>query len=247
MKTSILIPSAVAICLILSLTLSAGPLTPPTGSIAPTGRFGPRVDILTLPGDSSSTRVVSQPGSYYLSGNLSATPGTRAIRVLAANVTIDLNGFSIDGNGGHGIQTGPGAGGYLVIKNGDVVDGDNGIFIALVDMLTLENVTVRDCAGSGVFANVASRGGIVRGCYAFGNGVAGMAFTGSTFVVTDCVARDNGGDGLSSSGSSLFSNCISFGNAGSFDIRTTDGLIRGCVATNIQLAAGSTGVENHSP
>ena len=39
--------------------------------------------------------VISQPGSYKLSGNLIVPSGSTAIVISKSNVTIDLNGFSI--------------------------------------------------------------------------------------------------------------------------------------------------------
>lgn len=246
MRNLTLICAAGIISLGLAFVVGAGQIDPPAGPVNSTGRFGTRVDILSLSGDGSSTHVISQSGSYYLSGNLSATPGTRGIQVIAADVTIDLNGFTIDGNGGHGIQTGPGAGGHLVIKNGTIVDGDNGIFVASLDFLTVEDVSARDCAGVGIFSNPSENGGIIRGCSAHGNGTAGMALVGVPFAVSDCVAMNNGGEGINSSGSSLFSNCISLNN-GTDDLRVVDGMIRGCVGTNLNLGAGSTGIDNHTP
>lgn len=41
---------------------------------------------------------INQPGSYRLSGNLTvANPNTTAIRIKSTNVTLDLNGFTIQG------------------------------------------------------------------------------------------------------------------------------------------------------
>ena len=40
---------------------------------------------------------ITQPGSYRLSGNLTAGPGASGIVILASNVTLDLNGFMISG------------------------------------------------------------------------------------------------------------------------------------------------------
>src|SRR5579859_1332837 len=39
--------------------------------------------------------VISQPGSYKLSGNLEAPAGSNGIVIAASNVTLDLNGFTI--------------------------------------------------------------------------------------------------------------------------------------------------------
>src|SRR5579862_6817102 len=39
--------------------------------------------------------IISQPGSYKLSGNLVATTGASAIQIGANNVIVDLNGFNV--------------------------------------------------------------------------------------------------------------------------------------------------------
>ena len=41
--------------------------------------------------------VISQPGSYKLSGNLAVPNGVSGISITANNVTLDLNGFSMTG------------------------------------------------------------------------------------------------------------------------------------------------------
>lgn len=94
----------------------AGPLAPPSGPVTSSGRttteIQPRIPVgpTTTPGDSLSTYIINQPGSYYLTGNIVATGSKHGITVAADNVSIDLNGFTIsqalDGTGfPSGIQT----------------------------------------------------------------------------------------------------------------------------------------------
>jgi len=75
--------------------------------------------------------VISQPGSYKLSGRLVASDGASGIRINASNVTLDLNGFSIEGSCSSfscfttGIFWGGTQGGKgLVIRNG-IISGFN--------------------------------------------------------------------------------------------------------------------------
>jgi hypothetical protein len=83
--------------------------------------------------------AISKSGSYRLTGNLTVSSTTAdAIDVDAANVTVDLNGFSITGPG-FGSASGIGVGGTsdnITVENGtvagfsggtDVVTGNNGI------------------------------------------------------------------------------------------------------------------------
>jgi hypothetical protein len=87
-----------------------GSLTPP-GAPAPTmkslAQIEPRTPVNpeTTPGNFLAQFIISQPGSYYLSGNIAGVSGKWGIQIEASNVTLDLNGFSLAGVAGalHGI------------------------------------------------------------------------------------------------------------------------------------------------
>ena len=113
--------------------------------------------------------VISQPGSYKLSGNLAATAGADAIHITASNVVLDLNGFSISSLGvGSGSPAGIQAIGTLSnisIHNGsmtgwtrgiDTISGGPATLVELVDLTLEENFTVGGLTttnGLGIFAN----------------------------------------------------------------------------------------------
>lgn len=90
---------------VLAPVLTAGNLNPPapptTGTMKPLSDIEPRTAIHL----SDVPRTISQTGSYYLAENLSYA-GDVCIYVTAEDVTIDLNGFTIDGGGAcvEGIQ-----------------------------------------------------------------------------------------------------------------------------------------------
>lgn len=80
----------------------AGPLTPPAGPVTPTNKtlqqVEPRTPIDTLAGTATSMYKITQAGSYYLTGNIALAAGkTTCIEVGADGVTIDLNGFTLNG------------------------------------------------------------------------------------------------------------------------------------------------------
>ena len=184
-----------------------------------------RIDVLTLPGDDSATHIISQSGSYYLTGNINGG-GKTAISIRVSNVTLDLNGFTVDGNGGAG--AGIDAGGALV-------------------NVTVRNGTVRGWTGTGIAHGLVSKSRY-EDLHITGNGAGGVAI-GADSRMSDCVVADNtGGDGISAvEGRCAITGCIVSGNAGAgivggsiggTPVPTKTVVISGCTVS----ANGSTGI-----
>src|SRR3954451_7441888 len=91
-----------------SALFAQGSLTPPAGP-APTMKTLDQVEARTIinatktPGDPTNQFIISAPGSYYLTGNITGVSGKNAISINASNVAVDLNGFTITGTGLAGI------------------------------------------------------------------------------------------------------------------------------------------------
>ncbi|NJO35687.1 MAG: hypothetical protein HC869_24025, partial [Rhodospirillales bacterium] len=90
--------------LLISTLSFAGSLTPPPGPIAPTSKalseVEPRIAInaTNTPGDAASQFIISQPGSYYLTGNITGEQFKNwHSRSRAPKVSIDLMGYSLIG------------------------------------------------------------------------------------------------------------------------------------------------------
>jgi hypothetical protein len=85
-----------------------GSLTPP-GAPAPTmktadqiyAKLEPRIPVgaNTTPGDANDLFIISQPGSYYLTTNIVGVSGKNGIEISANDVSLDLNGFALQGAG----------------------------------------------------------------------------------------------------------------------------------------------------
>src|SRR5690606_25957259 len=79
-------PLAAVITSVLALApVVAGPVNPPAGPVAPTHKtlteVEPRIAVnaANTPGASGAMYVISQPGSYYLTGNITSTGSGSAI------------------------------------------------------------------------------------------------------------------------------------------------------------------------
>lgn len=248
MKYALLIPSVLVVCIGLSLGLRAGQLDPPAGPVNSTGRFGPRVDVLSLPSGSTSSFEINQSGSYYLSGNITAAEGDQGIRVEASDVTIDLNGYTITslgaGGGAGGIFAGGGAtDGTLVIRNGKITNFNTGIALgSLVDEIIVEGV---HCVDNDQGMNLNDTSARIDNCVCNDNGSNGIRSTGPS-VITNCLTLNNATRGIQASERALIRSCTSLGN-GTEDLFVINGLVHSCVATTIVAGAGTTVVDTHQP
>src|SRR5450631_3519420 len=108
MKSKRLLSTSLAALLLSSFILkpsalrAQGSLTPP-GAPAPTmkslDQVEPRtpVDTNNTPGNVSFEFYINQPGSYYLTAKIVGVSGKSGIGISANNVTLDLNGFLVQG------------------------------------------------------------------------------------------------------------------------------------------------------
>lgn len=179
----------------------AGPLNPPSGSVASTGKtlteVEPRIAInpTNTPGDANSRFKITQPGSYYLTGNITGVSDKHGIEIAAGGVTLDLNGFTLTGVNG----------------SLDGISNDG----LLISSITVKNGTVRDWSQNGIglagSGNVTN--GIIEGVHAESNGTFGI-YAGRSFVVTRCTASDNTSTGIATDFGCTVSGCMASSNGG---------------------------------
>ena len=209
----------------------AGPLDPPPGPIDSTGKtlteVEPRIAInqTNTPGDAEGVFVISQPGSYYFTSDVTGVSGRSGIVIRTSNVAIDLNGFSLIGVPGAfgGIRVVPGGPREnYTIRNGSVI----GWPLTGVNLL------------SGQPNNT---GSLIENLYTAANGGSSGISANSNAVIRDCVSSNNTGLGIQCSSNCHISNCIARGNAFS-GIACTSGIIDACVAA----FNGQTGIALNS-
>lgn len=198
-------------CIVITATwpAHADNLMPPPGAVVATGRFGPRTEIssTTTPGNTDSLFVISLPGSYYLPQNIIADPGYTGNGIEIANgvndVTLDLNGFVIQGvpGSGDGIHVNIFESGArnINITNGTVRGwGDDGIEFdpGSGDAFVIRLTGIRVMLNSGNGITITSGGGLyLTHCMARANGASGFNIGGAS-EVRQCLVEDNGGDGI---------------------------------------------------
>ena len=92
--------------------------------------------------------VISQPGSYKLSGNLNVPSGTNGIVIQSSAVTIDLNGFSITSLGFiTGFETAIRAAGNfrnITIRNGSFANWSQAIIFAGPSNVLVEDIIAQE-------------------------------------------------------------------------------------------------------
>jgi hypothetical protein len=216
-------------------TAHAGPLNPPPGPVASTPGPEPRIPInsTNTPGSSATSSIfrITQPGSYYLTGNIIGTQVNRHVIVVAADgVTIDLNGFLIRGLGTFqgafdGIFAEAGAE-RITIRNGHVeVAGRHGINLATANGCTVENVNAARCLGKGIYVGNSAN---LTACAALQNGEDGIeAFENAR--LHQCSAT-NCRNGISAQTGALLSECVAAQNLSTGFVLGSKVTVLACVA-----------------
>jgi len=242
----------------------AGPLDPPAGPIAPTHKtlseVEPRIAVnaLNTPGDADALFRISEPGSYYLTGNMTGIAGKFGIEIAAGGVTLDLNGYDLAGVPGafDGVVVTASAIRVIEVRNGSIRNWPNNgvnfestvVSAAVIRDLRCSanglrgigcgwssriiNCTVYSCGLGGISAEI---GSVITGCTTSYNGGIGIDVTSG--VITDCTANANTGDGFEAGSGSVLRACSSVANTGNgFDTVGAVNLTE-CVALN-NTAAG---------
>ncbi len=208
---TVTLPIAGVIILTTAFWTSAGNLNPPAGPVAPTmktlAEIEPRIAInaTNTPGDATSIFKISQPGSYYLTGNVTGVAGKNGITIATiGTTTIDLNGHSLVGVPGSldGLL-----GQRVRVQNGFAVSwGGHGICISqgILDRLHASN--------NGLEGIQATWGSIITDCTAEANGGDGIA-VGDVSRIAGCVAKSNQGWGFKVDGACIVADCVVYANS----------------------------------
>jgi hypothetical protein len=262
-----LVTCSVTLAFVMSHTaFSQGSLTPP-GAPAPTMKSLDQVEARTIvnatntPGDSSNVFVISQPGSYYLTGNVAGVASKNGIRINASGVTLDLNGFALNGisTSFAGIFCGGGVT-RVTVLNGTIagwpLDGvdaglsinarfekllmsGNGNAATRAGLRTGQAAIVRDCVASSGTGHGFRVGDacVLDSCSAYTNTGSGFALSNNDNV-TGCVAQSNGAHGFDGTHACALTNCTSDSNTGNGYNLTGEGCILEKCAARLNTGMG---------
>jgi parallel beta-helix repeat protein len=172
---------ALAVLVIFSIMGYAGSLEPggPPGPTMKTlDEVEPRIPLSqeTAPGDAFYLYVITQPGSYFLTEDTTAT--RTGIKVDADNVTIDLMAYNLIGTPSELL-------GF-------------GIYMSGRSNVEIRNGTVRDFPKLGIYETSKETGRQHRiiNVRVMSNGSDGIRLKGYGHLVKDCTATDNGYNGI---------------------------------------------------
>ncbi|MFO0834604.1 MAG: right-handed parallel beta-helix repeat-containing protein [Phycisphaerales bacterium] len=203
-----------------AVLLVAGPLNPPAGAVSSTYKtlteVEPRIAISSTntPGDTDSVFKITQPGSYYLTGNITGVSGKYGIEIAASGVTIDLSGFALTGVAGSldGIGSSTSIQ-NIVILNGSASNwGDKGIDLSAAGAINIRVEGVASTSNTGDGIAIGGRC-LVKNCVLYLNGGNGL-LVGTEAVIEDCLARSNTLDGIVLSAVGVISRCTIRSNIG---------------------------------
>jgi hypothetical protein len=274
-KKTIVAASIVGLLFMTTVGFSQGTLTPP-GAPAATmksldqiyAQLDPRTPLgtNTTPGNANNFYIISQPGSYYLTANITSglTNTYNGIEILANNVTLDLNGFALQStatNTAFGINNGiylPNVQTNVTVRNGSLngwVDGVESVNAASTS-LVFEKLNVANCYKGPVFAasGISTFGAaVIRACN-FENDFYGIycnaASSSAMSLIEDCTVSD-GVTGIISYGPVVIKGCT-LNNCSSTGINRQSGnggTISGCAANGnyygIYDGCGRDRIENN--
>lgn len=242
----------------LAAMAKGGPLNPPAGPVASTGKtltdVEPRTPIndTTCPGTATHRYIISSPGSYYLTDNVIAGVGVIALNILA-DCEVDLNGYAITGGPtATAAITIPGAS-RLRLRNGAVAGwgGVSGTGRACV-MENLWFTMTPNTEGHGVELSGTAT---VRNCVIEGASNFGLFLHAQSLVESCTVRQCAAGISISGGAGSVIRGCIvsdcrilgvivTIDSGGNGYARVSNNLVRNCSDGILCLSNGTVVEDN---
>lgn len=224
-----------------------GSLTPsgaPAATMKTLDQLEPQIPInaTNTPGTGTATFAITNPGSYYLTSNVTGVSGRNGILISASNVVIDLRGYALNGVAGALAGISFVTPDRVTIRNGSVNSWPGGGVVGTnSDSSRVENVSVEANTGVGI---VVGSNGAVLGCVARSNsGAGGLGIgTGTRCLVAHCLAASNGQNGILVGASSVVLDSVANSNTGAGVTAASNAAgirVSGCT---VESNAGTAGI-----
>lgn len=218
MKTPYCRPVVFLACLGVVAGLRAGDVEPPASALSngvPVStmksleEIEPRTLITHLP------YLITNSGSYYVTGPLTGTSNACGIEIAVGDVIIDLNGYTLTGisNSFDGVRVMVPCNG-LTMRNGAIRGwAGYGIMATNAAHARVSAVNITGCGAGGLYAG---RNALIEQCDVYGNGFSAPLMdppaddgiqVGSYSTVKECRAYANRGAGIHSYSYSRVSDC----------------------------------------
>ena len=168
-----------------------------------------------MPGSDTATRLIEEPGTYYLTEDILCEPGKHCVEIRSERVVLNLNHHTIHGVPGSLSGVFSWGNNDVTVRNGHILDcPEHGVALRFSADVHVASITVSGCGGVGILLDrstgsvvdsVASRnlvgiqlgGGLILGCVARGSSSSGIQIEDGGGLVRQTDSYNNGGAGLS--------------------------------------------------
>ncbi|MEZ6211737.1 MAG: hypothetical protein R3B46_10900 [Phycisphaerales bacterium] len=237
--------------LVIATAVLAGDLNPPPGIVTPTMKSLSEVEPRTAisadntPGDADALFKITEPGSYYLKGNITGVIGKHGIEIASSGVTLDLNGFDLVGVPGMGLFDGVNVTldnlVNIAVINGSIRDwGDEGIDLNFTSARNCRVERVRvsgNTTGNGIRLGA---GSAVIDCSVYNNSIGILTNAGCTIL--NCTVSSNSGSGISTGTTATIANCSVYLSGGGRIGTSSGASIANCAPSATPDSASAPGV-----
>ena len=175
----------------------AGPLTPPAGAVAPTGRTLDEVYNRISPSGAGNgrtplvpgagTTIITAPGSYVLTGPI--TRSGVCLQINVSGVDVDLNGYTIDNsNPTTNTVSIAVAAANVHVHNGTIIGGVRGVAAGTsTHGLRLSELSISNAKVAGIALGSGSIGNRIEDCRIIDTGASSTAADGNLSILAmDC-------------------------------------------------------------